>query len=230
MNETINTACVQMEKSLECPLCLSLICEPLSTACGHSFCRVCLVKSLRRSKKKCPQCRAICHIAAENAEENIMIKELAILINPTDYANRLVEAETEKKSWTTLLPIFYYNESLFPGGRLDLHLFEPRYRTMMQRVVNSTRSFAYVPNFHSYSATIGDIALVANLEECEFLADGRAIIQAKISSRRVITDHYVEEGTQGLHFCRLAPFEDDPMDDESRSLATDLITVAMSIR
>ena len=37
-----------IEKALECPLCLSLICEPLSISCGHSFCRVCLVKSLRR--------------------------------------------------------------------------------------------------------------------------------------------------------------------------------------
>lgn len=37
------------QKALECPLCLSLICEPLSISCGHSFCRVCLVKSLRRS-------------------------------------------------------------------------------------------------------------------------------------------------------------------------------------
>jgi hypothetical protein len=63
-----------IEKALECPLCLSLICEPLSISCGHSFCRVCLVKSLRRSKKKCPQCRAVCHMSAEDAQENIMIK------------------------------------------------------------------------------------------------------------------------------------------------------------
>jgi hypothetical protein len=53
------------------------------------------------------------------------------------------------------------------GGRLDLHLFEQRYRLMMQRVVNSTRSFAYVPSFNQYNfnATVGDVALVAVLEE-----------------------------------------------------------------
>lgn len=27
-----------------------------------------------RSKKKCPQCRAVCHISAEDAHENFMIK------------------------------------------------------------------------------------------------------------------------------------------------------------
>ena len=90
----------------------------------------------------------------------------------------------------TLLPIFYYNETLFPGGRLDLHLFEPRYRVMMQRVVNSTRSFAYVANFNQYRASVGDVALVAVLEEVEFMADGRCMLQAKLSSRMIITEHY----------------------------------------
>jgi Lon protease-like protein len=90
----------------------------------------------------------------------------------------------------TLLPIFYYNETLFPGGRLDLHLFEPRYRVMMQRVVNSTRSFAYVAKFNQYRASVGDVALVAVLEEVEFMADGRCMLQAKLSSRMVITEHY----------------------------------------
>jgi hypothetical protein len=52
----------------------------------------------------------------------------------------------------------------------NLHLFEPRYRLMMQRVVNSTRAFAYVPNFSTYHANVGDVALVANIKEVDFLA------------------------------------------------------------
>ena len=115
--------------------------------------------------------------------------------NPNEYAARLLEAEAEKSSWMTLLPIFYYNETLFPGGRLDLHLFEPRYRVMMQRVVNSTRSFAYVANFNQYRAHVGDVALIAVLEEVEFMADGRCMLQAKLSSRMIIADHY------GKNYC-----------------------------
>jgi hypothetical protein len=112
-----------VDKALECPLCLSLICQPLSISCGHSFCRVCLVRSLRRSKKKCPQCRAVCHITAEIAEENIMIKTLAMNFDPTEYASRLLESETEKKSWSALLPIFYYNETLFPGIYVMIYMY-----------------------------------------------------------------------------------------------------------
>lgn len=33
---------------------------------------------------------------------------------------------------------------------------------------------------------------------------------AKLTSRHTVTDHFVEEGTQGLHYCRLEPRSDDP--------------------
>ena len=184
------------------------------------------MKALRRSKKKCPTCRAICHISAESSEESMMLKSLAMITAPEEYQERLLEATAEKASWDLLHPIFYYNEALFPGSRLDLHLFEPRYRVMMKRVVETTRSFAYVPNFRSYSASVGDPALIAKVDECEFYADGRAMIQAKIGKRYTITEHYVEEGTQGLHYCRLAPLHDDAMDEEQLSQATSLVEVS----
>jgi hypothetical protein len=61
---------------------------------------------------------------------------------------------------------------------------------MMKRVVESTRSFAYVPNFSNYNARIGDIALIAELEEVEFLPDGRCLLEAKLTGRHIITDHF----------------------------------------
>jgi hypothetical protein len=154
---------------LECPLCLNMVCEPISISCGHTFCRVCLVKSLRRHKKRCPSCREICHIAPETAAENVMVKGLAMTLDSQGYRLRLEETAAEKESWSTILPIFFYNSAMFPGSTLSLHLFEPRYKVMMQRVVNGSKSFAYVPNFSSYQANSGDIALIAKLKEVEFL-------------------------------------------------------------
>lgn len=34
------------------------------------------------------------------------------------------------------------------------------------------------------------------------------LIVAKLASRRTVVDHFVEEGTQGLHYCRLEPRSD----------------------
>jgi len=200
-----------METTLECSVCLNMICEPISISCGHSFCRICLVKSLSRSKKKCPSCRAICHVSAEDANENIMLKAIAKQCNPILYTQRENEIEIEKKNWKKLLPIFYYNMTMFPGETLSLHLFEPRYKLMMRRIADSSRSFAYVPNFVSYAATVGDLALIAEVKELEFLADGRCLLEATLRGRYKIVDHYVEEGTQGLHFCRLDPLHDTPV-------------------
>lgn len=99
-----------------------------------------------------------------------MLKDICIAVNPDAYALRQAECQAEKATWVATYPIFYYNEPLFPNSRLNLHLFEPRYRLMMQRVVNSTRAFAYVPNFSTYHASVGDVALVANIKEVDFLA------------------------------------------------------------
>lgn len=116
---------------LQCSLCLSMICEPISIPCGHSFCRTCLVESLRRHKKQCPSCRAICHVSAETASENVMIKSLAMMLDSDGYQARLEEAAGYRAAWSALYPIFFYNSVMFPGSVLSLHLFEPRYRHMV---------------------------------------------------------------------------------------------------
>lgn len=41
-----------MSLALECSICLSFIVEPVTISCGHSFCKMCLVKTLRKHKKK----------------------------------------------------------------------------------------------------------------------------------------------------------------------------------
>ena len=191
---------------LECGICLSLLCEPISLSCGHTYCRVCLVKSLRQHKKQCPGCREICHVSAENAAENIVIKSMAIALEPELYQQRLAEGEIEKRVWTSVYPVFFYNKVELPYSRLGLHLFEPRYKTMMTRVVNSNRAFAYV---RTSNLAAGDIALIAEVKEAEFLSDGRCIVEANLCKRSRVVEHYVEDGTQGLHYCRLEPLPDD---------------------
>lgn len=39
----------------------------------------------------------------------------------------------------------------------------------------------------------------------------------------------VEEGTQGLHFCRLVPLVDDPMDDSAQQIAAQFTALSTQI-
>lgn len=40
----------------ECPVCISVLCEPVTTSCNHSFCRLCFLKATERTPR-CPMCR-----------------------------------------------------------------------------------------------------------------------------------------------------------------------------
>ncbi|CAM9465016.1 unnamed protein product [Choristocarpus tenellus] len=199
-----------LKSALECAVCLALVCEPVSLSCGHTFCRSCIVSTLRRNKKKCPVCRAVCHNNAEDQPENVMITQIVNICFPEEARQRLTESAGDRSSWKSQLPVFYYNLPMFPGETLHLHLFEPRYKLMMQRIVNTSRRFGYIPNYTNYDATLGDVALIAEVCECEFLSDGRVLLEAKLIGRYTVVDHFVEEGTQGLHYCQLEARGDDP--------------------
>eukprot|EP00640_Fibrocapsa_japonica_P002174 CAMPEP_0113940442 /NCGR_PEP_ID=MMETSP1339-20121228/6567_1 /TAXON_ID=94617 /ORGANISM="Fibrocapsa japonica" /LENGTH=342 /DNA_ID=CAMNT_0000944273 /DNA_START=45 /DNA_END=1073 /DNA_ORIENTATION=+ /assembly_acc=CAM_ASM_000762 len=214
---------------LECGVCLSLLCEPISLSCGHSFCRHCLVRTLKKSRKKCPSCRAVCHTSPEDQAENVVVTSVAQHLFPEIYAQRLAEAKAERQSWNLTMPIFYYNLPMFPGNLLSLHLFEPRYKLMMKRIVNSNRKFAYVPNYTSYTAKAGDIALIAELQEVEFLSDGRVLLEAKLVGRHRVVEHFVEDGTQNLHYCALEEFGDDPVSSEDEAKLSALTARASEI-
>ena len=210
---------------LECDLCFSLVCEPISLGCGHTYCRLCIYSALSRSKKQCPSCRAVCHLNVETAPENIMIKNLALKLNPDLYKKRAEESAAElAEHKDSNYPVFFYMECLFPGTRLQLHLFEPRYKLMMQRIVNASRTFAYAP-YPEQQCREGNIVLIFHLEECEFLPDGRCLIDGKIKSRAKIVNHFVEDGTQRLHYCNAVIFNDEPVNESDKDKVQEFITI-----
>ncbi|KAL6432419.1 hypothetical protein ACFW04_006779 [Cataglyphis niger] len=53
LSETVKS----LQKSLECTICLQLMTEPAKTRCGHSFCKLCIGKVLRKKNASCPLCK-----------------------------------------------------------------------------------------------------------------------------------------------------------------------------
>jgi len=153
-------------------------------------------------------CRAVCVIDAANQSENVHISAILKTCFTKQYAERVKETEVQKKEWKLTLPIFFFNDTLYPSSILRLHLFEPRYKLMIKRALEGNRCFAYVPNFTDYKAQKGDVGLVARVVECQFLHDGRALLEAQITTRFKITDHWVEEGTHNLFYCQFEEFVD----------------------
>lgn len=199
----------QIEELLKCSLCLSIVCDPITIPCGHSFCRVCLTMALQRSKKKCPNCRAVCHVDPQTHSCSVKLAALAEHFFPKVYRTRLDECKAVKHQIQASLPIFFYNNLLFPGCVLRLFLFEQRYRHMINRCVSGNRRFIYLPRFGRFEARAGDVGLIAHIEECEFLPDGRALMKATIHERVNLSSVWVEEGTQGLYYCQYSVLRDN---------------------
>ncbi|CAB1112714.1 unnamed protein product [Ectocarpus sp. CCAP 1310/34] len=224
---------------LACPACLQLLAEPVSLPCGHTFCRVCLVKELRRKPKECPSCHATCHTrqVAEDQPQNVMLAQIAKSLFPELLERRLRETEAEKAKFELCLPAFFYSVPVFPGQTLCVHFFEPRYKLMMQRIINTSRRFAYVlpapvPSTNDDDRNTdqqGRIALEAHVCEAEFLSDDRVMVKIKLAGRHTVVEDFVEAGTGNLHYCQLEPFDDDPLQEGGAGELTDLHTRAKTI-
>ncbi|NXC57823.1 BRCA1 protein, partial [Aleadryas rufinucha] len=66
-----------MQKNLECPICLDVIQEPVSTKCDHIFCRFCMFKLISKKKKgvaECPLCKT--EVTKRSLKENSRFKQL----------------------------------------------------------------------------------------------------------------------------------------------------------
>ena len=80
-----------IEQHVICAVCLTMYCEPISLICGHTACRMCLLNSLKRNRKKCPVCRAVCQLDAQQAKENVVIRDICMAVDPALYAARAAE-------------------------------------------------------------------------------------------------------------------------------------------
>uniref|UniRef100_A0A8C1WWU5 RING-type domain-containing protein n=1 Tax=Cyprinus carpio TaxID=7962 RepID=A0A8C1WWU5_CYPCA len=48
---------VDISLHLQCPICKNLLADPVSTTCGHTFCKDCLDRHICRSDSQCPLCQ-----------------------------------------------------------------------------------------------------------------------------------------------------------------------------
>lgn len=81
---------------------------------------------------------------------------------------------TEEMSKDSLeLPLFPLNVVLFPGQTLPLHIFEPRYRVMINRCIERGEPFGVVLARDENPDSPYDVGTAARITQAERLDDGR---------------------------------------------------------
>ncbi|KAM7389486.1 hypothetical protein PAMP_023462 [Pampus punctatissimus] len=141
----------------ECPLCIRLFYEPVTTPCGHSFCKNCIERSLDHNLR-CPLCKQPLQEYFKSRKYNptVLLQDIMNQLFPSQLAERkqVHEAEmVELSNLTKDIPIFVCTVA-YPGVPCPLHIFEPRYRLMMRRCMETgTKKFGMCSYEHGKGCT-----------------------------------------------------------------------------
>ena len=135
------------------------------------------------------------------------------------------------------LPLFPLSVVLFPGVPLPLHIFEPRYRKMLNdiRAGNNLFGLSYFDPSTSEREfpAEGSIGCVAKVTDAQAFPDGRSNILT-IGVIRYRIEEYVERGDP-YFVVRVSYFEDEADDSEgvaesSRDVAETFSRIARAVR
>jgi len=165
----------QVLSEFDCQVCAYLFADPVTTPCGHTFCRKCLARSLDHSDK-CPLCRTDLpgygfFTDQSNKCATVILEQAFKEI----YSERLEALRVEEELLQLNLPIFVCALA-FPFTPTFLHVFEPRYRLMMRRVMEKDKRFGMVLP----SQAPGGLYLygtILQIKNIEVLPDGRSMIE-----------------------------------------------------
>jgi Lon protease-like protein len=126
----------------------------------------------------------------------------------------------------TVLPMFPLGTVLFPGALLPLHVFEERYRRLVQDCLNGEPEFGVVLIDRGHEVGGGDVrrpvGTVARMLEVASTPDGRYVLQTA-GVRRIRVQSWLADDPYPR-----ADVEDWP--DEAQSLATDELVEAVVVK
>ncbi|KAB1256967.1 LON peptidase N-terminal domain and RING finger protein 2, partial [Camelus dromedarius] len=161
----------------ECALCMRLLFEPVTTPCGHTFCLKCLERCLDHAPH-CPLCKEKLSelLASRNFNVTTLAEELIVryLSDELSDRKRIYDEEmTELSNLTRDVPIFVCAMA-FPTVPCPLHVFEPRYRLMIRRCMETgTRRFGMCLSAEhaggSYDVTKDKFTAVRDVTQPELL-------------------------------------------------------------
>lgn len=123
-----------IEKEFECQICLELFVEPVTTLCGHTFCRICLIKFLN-TKLNCPICRKPILQNIESLAKNVILENLIKTTHKLKYEERMksVKIFNEQVGATNFrnnIPIIFLKDSyVWPKLKKSINVSDFRFES-----------------------------------------------------------------------------------------------------
>jgi len=80
--------------NFECSICSEILFEPVTTTCGHTFCKHCLIKWFQH-QSQCPLCRETLNSSSTRLQVNVLISNLIDTNFPSQIASRRQEVSQQ---------------------------------------------------------------------------------------------------------------------------------------
>lgn len=165
-------------RDFECSLCMRLFYEPVTTPCGHSFCKNCLERCLDHTPQ-CPLCKQSLteYLACRSYKVTYLLEELIKQYLPEQLSERkrIHEEETLELSNLTLNVPMFVCTMAYPTVPCPLHVFEPRYRLMIRRCMETgTKQFGMC--ISDPEKGFADYGCMLQIRNVHFLPDGRSVV------------------------------------------------------
>ncbi|GAA6225241.1 LON peptidase N-terminal domain and RING finger protein 2 [Lates japonicus] len=181
---------------LECSLCMRLFYEPVTTPCGHTFCLKCLERCLDHNPN-CPLCKENLseYLATRGYNKTLLMEEVLQRYLGDELAERKKIHEEEMKELSNLnqeVPIFVCTMA-FPTIPCPLHVFEPRYRLMIRRSMETgTKQFGMC--IADELKGFADYGCMLQVRDVKFFPDGRSVVDTIGVSRFKVLSHGQRDG------------------------------------
>ncbi|XP_076954032.1 uncharacterized protein LOC143628286 [Bidens hawaiensis] len=174
----------------DCTVCLKLLYEPITTPCGHTFCRSCLFQSMDRGNR-CPLCRTVLFISPRTCAISVTLKNIIERNFAAEYAERKLENDSLTNMGPDFLPLFVLDVVL-PYQKFHLNIFEARYRLMVRRIMEGNRRMGMVTL--ESTGSVADYACEVEITDCEPLPDGRFFLEVESRRRCRILRNWDQDG------------------------------------
>lgn len=153
---------------------MKLLFHPVTTPCGHTFCKPCLMR-VYDHKNTCPFCRTLLMLNPDQAPLTVALHNFLKANFADEYRRREQELTQDCLGTSTTpanerLPLFVMT-NLLPGEEIQLNIFEPRYRLMFRRIMETNRRLGLL-GLHG-DGSLPTIACVGEVKECIPQHDGR---------------------------------------------------------
>ncbi|XP_078684505.1 LON peptidase N-terminal domain and RING finger protein 1-like isoform X1 [Branchiostoma floridae x Branchiostoma belcheri] len=203
-------------EDFECSLCMRLFYNPVTTPCGHSFCRDCLLRCLDHDNK-CPLCKFCLKIYLAERRDKVtdtIDKIIKHFLGKEQVKRQAVQEEevAELARLSEQMPIFVCTVA-YPTVPCPLHIFEPRYRLMLRRCLETgTRQFGMC--IYSPDGGYMEHGTVLEIRDVSFMPDGRSVVDTVGKSRFKVLDRGVRDG---YNIAKVEPMADARVEGEEKA-------------